>query len=179
MLHILQVLSIFLYIYNKQPMEIRVPSFYDIAINDIHGHKMDLSQFKGKKILIVNVASECGYTPQYTQLQELYDSHKEHLVILGCPSNDFGGQEPGKSEEIVTFCQKNYGVTFPLTEKLGITEDTHALYQWLCKKELNGVEDHVVKWNFNKFLVDEQGKLLAYFPSGTSPLDEQIASLIH
>ncbi|HRG65610.1 MAG TPA: glutathione peroxidase, partial [Saprospiraceae bacterium] len=106
-------------------------SFYDIPLTGIDGKAINLSSYKGKKILIVNVASECGYTPQYERLQDLYETFYEKLVVIGCPSNDFGGQEPGTPAEIVTFCKKNYGVGFPLTEKLGITQNTHPLYQWL------------------------------------------------
>jgi glutathione peroxidase len=155
-----------------------VSSFYDIKLNDIRGQAIDLRQFAGKKILIVNVASECGYTPQYEQLQELYDAHKSSLVIMGCPSNDFGGQEPGTSEEILTFCKKNYGVTFTLTEKVGIKSNRHQLYDWLCTKEKNGKADYEVKWNFHKFVLDGNGTVIGSFPSSVSPIDEQITDLI-
>jgi glutathione peroxidase len=155
-----------------------VTSLYDIKINDINGNAMDLNQYKGKKILFVNVASECGYTPQYKQLQELYESSKDVLVIIGCPSNDFGGQEPGSGEEIVTFCKKNYGVTFPLTEKVGIKSNTHPLYQWLTQKSLNGKSDNNVAWNFSKFLVNANGDLEMALPSAVTPLDEKILSWV-
>jgi glutathione peroxidase len=155
-----------------------VKSFYDLSINKIDGTPLDLSQFKGKKILIVNVASECGYTKQYEALQKVYDAHKDKLVILGCPSNDFGGQEPGTSEEIVTFCKKNYGVTFPLTEKVGIKSAPHSLYQWLTQRTLNGVSDGNVKWNFTKFLIDENGKWVKNLPSGVKPDDAEIINWI-
>lgn len=151
-------------------------SFYDIPLTGIDGKAINLSSYKGKKILIVNVASECGYTPQYERLQDLYETFYEKLVVIGCPSNDFGGQEPGTPAEIVTFCKKNYGVGFPLTEKLGITQNTHPLYQWLTQKSKNQVSDNDVKWNFTKFLVDENGKLYKSFPSSVDPLDEQIIS---
>ncbi len=151
-------------------------SFYDIKINGIDGKPMTLSSFKGKKIMIVNVASECGYTPQYEQLEELYKSHQEKLVVIGCPSNDFGGQEPGSNEEIVSFCKKNYGVTFPLTDKVGIKSNTHDLYDWLTHKANNGVSDNEVKWNFTKFLIDENGNLVKCLPSGVTPLDDQIVT---
>lgn len=151
-------------------------SFYEIPVKGIDGNSINLAAYKGKKILIVNVASECGYTPQYERLQELYETFSEKLVVLGCPSNDFGGQEPGTAAEIVSFCKKNYGVSFPLTEKLGITKNTHALYQWLTQKSKNKVADNEVKWNFSKFLVDENGQLYKSFPSSVDPLDEQIIS---
>jgi glutathione peroxidase len=149
-------------------------TFYDISIKGIDGKDMPLTKYKGKKILIVNVASECGYTPQYEQLEELYKAHSKSLIVLGCPSNDFGGQEPGSSEEIVAFCKKNYGVTFPLTEKVGIKKDTHPIYQWLTQKAKNGVSDNEVKWNFTKFLIDEKGTLVHCFPSSVTPLDDKI-----
>jgi glutathione peroxidase len=153
-------------------------SIYEIKINSIDNKALDLISFKGKKLLIVNVASECGYTPQYEQLQELYELHQKDLTIIGCPSNDFGGQEPGNGDQIAQFCKKNYGVTFPLTEKVGITKSTHPLYQWLTQKEKNGVADGNVKWNFHKFLVEKDGTLYKELPSSVSPLDEQILDWI-
>ena len=152
--------------------------FYAIKINGIDGKALSLSDFKGKKILIVNVASECGYTPQYAQLEELYEMKKDKLVVLGCPSNDFGGQEPGSAQEIVKFCQQNYGVTFPLTEKLGIKQNTHPLYQWLTQKQKNGVGDYEVAWNFHKFLIDENGNLVKSLPSSVTPLDNEIINWV-
>jgi glutathione peroxidase len=153
--------------------------FYKIKINDIEGRDLDLNQFKGKKILIVNVASECGYTPQYAQLQELYELKKDKLVIIGCPSNDFGGQEPGTEKEIVKFCQQNYGVTFPLTEKVGIKKNTHQLYKWLTQKSQNGISDNDVAWNFHKFLIDENGKLIKSLPSSVNPMDDVILEWVN
>lgn len=149
-------------------------TIYDIKINNLDGTPLDWSDYKGKKILIVNVASECGYTPQYTQLQELFESKQDDLVVLGVPCNDFGGQEPGTVEEIQTFCSTKYKVTFPMTEKIGIIKDTHPLYEWLTKEELNGKGNHEVKWNFHKFLINEDGSIHASLPSGVTPLDEQI-----
>lgn len=140
-----------------------------------NGKEISLSQFKGKKILVVNTASECGYTPQYKDLQTLADQYSGKLVIIGFPTNDFGGQEPGSNKEIAGFCEKNYGVKFPMSEKITVKGDkVHPLYQWLTQKSMNGVLDASVKWNFNKFLIDEQGKLIAYFPSSTSPLSNDI-----
>lgn len=150
------------------------PSIYDIKINDHTGSPLDLNAYKGKKLMIVNVASECGYTSQYGALQELYDLHKDSLIIIGVPCNDFGGQEPGTEEEIVTFCQKKYGVTFPITEKIGITSDIHPLYQWLTEKEKNGISNNSVKWNFHKFLIDKDGSLYASLPSGVTPGDDVV-----
>lgn len=158
--------------------EMKPTSFYDIKIKGIDGKDIDLSAYKGKKVMIVNVASECGYTPQYEQLEQLYKDNAKNLVIIGCPSNDFGGQEPGTNEQIVSFCKKNYGVTFPLTDKVGITKNTHELYQWLTQKVKNGVSDNEVKWNFTKFLIDENGHLYTCFPSGVTPMDDQITKWI-
>lgn len=154
-------------------------SFYDLTINSIDGKEMHMSDFKGKYVLCVNVASKCGYTPQYEDLEKLYEQYQGKLVIVGFPCNQFLGQEPGTSEEIVSFCQKNYGVTFPLTEKIDVKgKNQHGVYQWLTQKSLNGVADGNVKWNFHKFLISPEGEWLAEFPSGVKPLDSELTSLI-
>jgi glutathione peroxidase len=154
-------------------------SFYDLTINSIDGKEMHMSDFKGKYVLCVNVASKCGYTPQYEDLEKLYEQYQGQLVIVGFPCNQFLGQEPGTSEEIVSFCQKNYGVTFPLTEKIDVKgKNQHGVYQWLTQKSLNGVADGNVKWNFHKFLISPEGEWLAEFPSGVKPLDTELTSLI-
>lgn len=154
-------------------------SFYDLTINSIDGKEMRMSDFKGKYVLCVNVASKCGYTPQYEDLEKLYEQYQGKLVIVGFPCNQFLGQEPGTSEEIVSFCQKNYGVTFPLTEKIDVKgKNQHGVYQWLTQKSLNGVADGNVKWNFHKFLISPEGEWLAEFPSGVKPLDTELTSLI-
>ena len=129
-------------------------------------------------MIAVNVASECGYTPQYQQLQELYDEFDDKLVIIGFPCNDFGGQEPGEADEIQRFCDLNYGVTFPLSAKIGIKKNTHPIYNWLQNKAENGILDHQVQWNFHKFLIDEQGQLHAAYAASVSPLDDRILSWI-
>lgn len=153
--------------------------FYNIKIQSLEGKEIQLSEFKGKKILIVNTASECGFTPQYEELQKLQEKYADQLVIIGTPCNQFGGQEPGDASQIKTFCQKNYGVTFLMTEKLDVKgPKQHELYQWLSEKSVNGVLDSEVSWNFNKYLLNKQGKLLAYFPSTTGPLSNSITSLI-
>lgn len=151
-------------------------SFHDLSATDINGKPVSLSEFKGKKVLVVNTASECGYTKQYAQLQELYAMYQDKgLVIIGFPCNDFGGQEPGSEAEIATFCQKNYGVTFPMMSKISVKgDDVSPVYQWLTSKEQNGVLDAKVKWNFHKFLIDEEGRLVAEYGSGTTPLDDKI-----
>ena len=151
-------------------------SIHQFKVAALDGGTIDFASFKGKKILVVNTASKCGYTPQYAQLQELYELYKNKLVIIGCPSNDFGGQEPGTTTEIVSFCKKNYGVSFPLTEKMGILKNTHALYQWLTQKKLNKKTDGEVKWNFTKFLINADGSLYMSLPSSVSPLDDTIVN---
>lgn len=155
-------------------------SFHDLSATDINGQPVSLSTFKGKKVLVVNTASECGYTRQYAQLQELYETYKDQgLVVVGFPCNDFGGQEPGTEAEIASFCQKNYGVRFPMMSKVSVKgKDVHPVYQWLTSKEQNGVLDATVKWNFHKFLIDEEGRLVAAHPSGVTPLDEKIVSWV-
>lgn len=155
-------------------------SFYDFKVKDIDGKEIDLKQYKGKKVLVVNVASECGYTPQYKELQELYKNYKDsNLVILGFPCNDFNGQEPGTAKEIKSFCQKNYGVTFPIMEKIVIKgKDCHPLYSWLQHKEENGVQENDVKWNFNKFMIGDDGSWQGYLPSKIKPDDRIITDWI-
>jgi glutathione peroxidase len=127
----------------------------------------------------VNVASECGYTPQYKNLQTLHEKYGEKLAVIGFPANNFGAQEPGSSEEIKTFCQKNYGVTFQMMEKISVKgADMHPLYKWLSTKELNGTCDDAPKWNFGKYLVDENGNVIKFFGSKVDPLSEEITSLL-
>lgn len=152
-------------------------SIYEIKIKTLNGDDLDLSAYKGKKLLIVNVASKCGLTPQYEELQKLHEQYGDKVTLLGVPCNQFLGQEPGSSEEIATFCSVNYGVTFQLTEKVNVKgNEQHALYEWLTKKSLNGAEDSEVKWNFQKYLIDENGRLEAVFSPRTTPLDEEIVS---
>lgn len=154
--------------------------FYDLKIKTLDGKQtINFSDYKGKKILCVNTASECGYTKQYEGLQKISEQYKGRLVVIGFPCNQFGGQEPGSTEEIDKFCKKNYGVTFPLTEKIDVKGDKqHEVYQWLCQKNNNGVGDYEVKWNFNKFLIDENGNLVAYYPSSVKPESEELATAI-
>jgi len=154
---------------------VQTTSIYDFQVEALEGGVIDFSTFKGKKILIVNTASECGYTPQYEGLEKLYRQYKDRLAVVGFPSNDFGGQEPGSNAEISSFCKKNYGVSFPMAAKVSVKGDAMSpLYRWLCEKERNGVLDATVKWNFNKFLIDENGKLMAYFPSGVTPESSEL-----
>ncbi len=145
-------------------------SIYDFKVPALSGGTIDFAQFKGKKILIVNTASECGYTPQYEGLEKLYKANKAKLVIVGFPANNFGGQEPGTNSDIATFCKKNYGVSFPMAAKVSVKgPDQATIYKWLTQKALNGVQDAEVKWNFHKFLIDEKGNLIAVFPSSAKP----------
>jgi glutathione peroxidase len=146
-------------------------SLYDFKVNSIDGKSIDFAQFKGKNILIVNTASKCGYTPQYAELQKLHETFGNKLTILGFPANNFGGQEPGSNTEIASFCQKNYGVTFQLFEKVSVKgADQHALFAWL--KEKTGQEP---TWNFCKYLVKADGTV-KFFPSKVNPLDAAITS---
>ena len=156
---------------------VALKSIHSFKVEALDGGTIDFSSFKGKKILVVNTASACGYTPQYEGLQKLYDTYKDKLVIVGFPANKFGGQEPGTNTEIKEFCKKNYGVTFPMAAKISVKGDDMApIYHWLTSKNENGVLDAEIKWNFNKFLIDENGKMLYYFPSKTVPMSEEITS---
>ena len=150
-------------------------SIHQFKVTSLDGGEIDFSTFKGKKILIVNTASECGYTPQYKDLEALHNQYKDKLVIVGFPANDFGGQEPGTNDEIKSFCSKNYGVSFPMAAKVSVKgENIAPIYQWLTKKENNGVLDAEIKWNFNKFLLNENGEIIAKFESSTNPLSKDI-----
>ena len=150
---------------------------HSYSFKSIDGKTIQLADFKGKKILFVNTASECGYTPQYKQLEELHKKHGKKLVIIGFPCNDFGGQDPGTEKEIAAFCEKNYGVTFMMAEKITVKGDkTHPIYKWLTQKELNGLKDSQVRWNFHKFLVDENGNLIDSYPSSVGPMSQEILS---
>ncbi|MCB0657341.1 MAG: glutathione peroxidase, partial [Saprospiraceae bacterium] len=140
--------------------------FHSLKMESIDGQEVDFSQYKGKKVLIVNTASECGYTPQYAQLEELHQQYGDQVVVLGFPCNDFGGQEPGSEADIAKFCTKNYGVTFQMFTKITVKgPDKPALYDWLETKDKNGWNDQIPSWNFCKYLVDEEGKLIKYWPS--------------
>jgi glutathione peroxidase len=176
MRQILSIICVFLIIFqiNSQTMDSNI-DFYSVKINSISGSEINLKDYKGKKILFVNVASECGFTPQYEGLQELYELYKDKLMIIGVPSNQFGKQEPGSAEQIQSFCEINYGVTFLITEKVDVKGDNqHPLYTWLTRKENNGVKSSSVKWNFQKYLVDENGALIDYYFSLTKPMSRKI-----
>ena len=156
-------------------------NIYQFTITDLYGKPFSFASLKGKKILIVNTASECGYTPQYKDLQELYEKYKsQNFIIIGFPANNFGEQEPGTNEQIATFCKQNYGVTFPMMSKISVHgDDMHPLYQFLTQKEKNGVMDSEVKWNFQKYLLDENGKLVAVFYSKTTPDSPELLEAIN
>ena len=152
-------------------------SIYDFKVEALDGGTIDLSKYKGKKILIVNTASKCGFTTQYEGLEALYKKYQDKLVIVGFPANNFGGQEPGTNTEIKEFCKKNYGVTFPMAAKVSVKGDDKApIFKWLTSKSENGVLDAEIGWNFGKFLLDENGHLLSYFPSKVTPMSEEITS---
>jgi len=149
-------------------------SVYDFKVTALDGTNIDLSKFKGKKMLIVNTASKCGNTPQYEALEKLYEQYKDKLVIIGFPANNFGGQEPGTNTDVKEFCQKNFGVTFPLSEKVSVKgEDIAPIFKYLTA-EPNPDFTGEIKWNFEKFLIDENGKLIHRYRSAVKPLSEDI-----
>jgi glutathione peroxidase len=146
-------------------------NFHDFKVKDITGKEYDLSQLRGKRVLVVNTASECGFTPQFSQLEELYKAFgNDSFEIIGFPTNDFGAQDPGTNKEIAEFCQKNYGVTFPMMEKITVKGvNISPLFDWLQKES-----NFEIKWNFNKFLIDENGNIVKTYGSTTLPIDEEI-----
>ena len=167
---------------SNQTNEISIPmektSFYNLSAVTIDGQNFDFSTLKGKRVLIVNVASKCGYTSQYEGLQELHTTYGgQKFVIIGFPSNDFGGQEPGSEQEIISFCSANYGVTFQMMGKVSTDGDKgHPVYQWLSNASQNGVDDANVSWNFNKFLVDSEGNWVSHLGSRVGPLSEEVTN---
>lgn len=156
-------------------------NLYDFEVEDIKGDKFDLSQLKGKKVMVVNTASECGLTPQYEGLQKLYEqTDRDDFEIVGFPANNFGKQEPGSNETIQGFCQKNYGVSFPMMSKISVKgEDQHPLYNWLTDQSKSKDQHAEVKWNFHKFLIDENGDFVKSVEPTTVPEDEEITKWIH
>ncbi len=155
-------------------------NFHDFTVKTIDGNDFNLSELKGKKVLVVNTASKCGLTPQYKKLQELYEKYGgDDFTIIGFPANNFLSQEPGTNEEIKEFCQVNYGVTFPMMAKISVKgKDMNPLYQWLTQKSENGKVDAEVSWNFQKFMIDEEGNLIDFASPKTKPFDEKIVSWI-
>jgi glutathione peroxidase len=158
----------------------KTTSFYDLKAETIDGKPFDFSSLKGKKVLIVNTASKCGFTPQYKELENLYKTYGgEKFVIIGFPANNFKNQEPGANEEIKEFCQLNYGVTFPMMSKISVKgDDMNPVYQWLTKKERNGKIDSEVSWNFQKYMIDEKGNLVDYAAPKESPTSDKIVNWI-
>jgi glutathione peroxidase len=153
--------------------------FYDFKVKTLEGGNFDFSSLKGKKVMIVNTASKCGFTPQYKDLEEVYVKYHDNLVIIGFPANNFASQEPGTAAEIRKFCTENYGVTFPMMEKISVKGDDMApLYKWLTSKEKNGVMDSEVKWNFQKYLIDENGKLVDVVYSKDKPTSDKVIAWI-
>ena len=166
----------------SNPIEIpmKKETIYQFNVQDLSGNAFDFTTLKGKKIMIVNTASECGLTPQYEQLQAVYEKYKEqNFVIVGFPANNFGSQEPGSNAQIATFCQKNYGVTFPMMAKISVEgSDQHPVYQFLTQKAKNGLEDSEVQWNFQKYLINESGELEKVVAPRTLPTDAEIINWI-
>jgi len=155
-------------------------TFHEFTVKTLEGKDFDLSQLKGKKVLVVNTASKCGFTPQYEGLEKLYEQYGgDDFVVIGFPANNFMKQEPGTNEEIREFCTKNYGVTFPMMAKISVKgDDMHPLYQWLTRKDQNGVMDSKVKWNFQKYLIDENGRLVDMKESKVKPMSEEILAWV-
>lgn len=158
-----------------------LPEIYDYQIEALNSDQLiDFAAFRGKKILLVNVASRCGFTYQYEGLEQLYQENKDNLVVIGFPCNQFLMQEPGSEEKIANFCAVNYGVTFPMTRKIKVKgRNAHDIYKWLTKKKLNGLADIKVTWNFNKFLIDEDGQIIGHFGADVKPSDEAILEYLN
>ena len=156
-------------------------NIYQFKVTDLYGAEFDFASLKGKKILIVNTASECGLTPQYKDLESIYEKYKDkNFVIVGFPANNFGSQEPGSDKEIATFCQKNYGVTFPMMSKISVKgKDMNEVYQFLTQKDKNGLQDSEVEWNFQKFLINEKGELIKVLSPRVLPTDKEIIGWIN
>jgi glutathione peroxidase len=173
-------LALFNFLFLFAPKGETVPaSIYDFKVEALKGGKIDLAKYKGKKILIVNTASMCGNTPQYADLQAMSEKYKDKLVIVGFPANNFGAQEPGSNEEIATFCTKNYNVTFPMAAKVSVKGDDMApIYHWLTEKKYNNFKDSEVRWNFQKYLINEKGELVAVFDPRTKVTTPEVTSAV-
>jgi len=165
---------------NKMMDQNKVENVYQFSVTDLYGDTFSFSSLEGKKIMIVNTASECGLTPQYENLQKLYDTYRENnFVIIGFPANNFGQQEPGSDKEIATFCKENYGVTFPMMSKISVKgNDMHPVYQFLTQRSKNGYMDSEIAWNFQKYLIDEKGEVVRVIEPKTLPTDATIVSWI-
>ena len=177
----MSILSFFSFLFaSPAPTDTPIPkTIYDFKVPALTGGTIDFADFKGKKILIVNTASKCGHTPQYAELETLYNQHQDELVVVGFPANNFMFQEPGSNEDIAAFCEKNYGVTFPMAQKISVKgKDMAPIYQWLTNSDYNHYENSSVKWNFQKYLIDEKGNLIGIFSPSTKPLSEEIRKAI-
>ncbi|MFI5171291.1 MAG: glutathione peroxidase [Chitinophagales bacterium] len=158
----------------------KVRSIHEFKVSSIEGGEIDFSAFKGKKLLVVNTASDCEFTPQYTQLQELFVHYKNKLVVIGFPSNNFGEQEPGTDREIKNFCSYRYGVTFPLASKSDVTgENINPVFKWLTSQEIGTELNKKVTWNFQKFFLNEDGELIAVFPPAEDPINDKLLELLN
>lgn len=167
------------FLFPKKELNAQYKSIYDFKVEALDGGEIDFSKFKGKKILIVNTASKCGLTPQYEGLEKLHEQYGKNLVIVGFPANNFLFQEPGTDEEIAEFCQKNYGVSFLMASKISVKgKDQHPIYTFLTQKRYNNFKDSKVKWNFQKYLIDEKGNLIAVIAPSTTPLSEDVIKLL-
>ncbi|HEX8516522.1 MAG TPA: glutathione peroxidase [Bacteroidia bacterium] len=173
-----KIILIFTSLIISMSISMKAQSFYDLKAKTIDGKDFSFSELKGKKVLVVNTASKCGYTPQYDDLEKLYKEYRDKgLVIIGFPANNFGRQEPGSNTEIEEFCRKNYGVTFQMMEKIDVKGgDMHPVYKWLTEKSLNGKMDSSVKWNFQKYMIDEKGNLVDIAYSSDKPMGDKIIS---
>lgn len=171
------IISLSAFIINNQKMD---STIYQFKVEDLYGGDFDFATLKGKKIMIVNTASKCGLTPQYEDLENLYQKYKDqNFIIIGFPANNFLSQEPGTNEEIAEFCTKNYGVSFPMMSKISVKgKDIHPIYDFLTSKNKNGVTDSKVKWNFQKYLIGEEGLLEKVIDPTTNPMDEEIIQWI-
>ncbi len=160
--------------------ELTAGTLHDFVVEDIYGDAFDLAQLEGSKVMVVNTASECGLTPQYEKLEALYREYSDHgFMVIGFPANNFMNQEPGTNEEIAAFCQENYGVSFPMMSKISVKgSDIAPVYEWLTQKDLNGVKDSEIQWNFQKFLIDEKGQLVDVLSPRESPLSDEVVSWI-
>ena len=179
----MSLLAIFLFkflFFAAPPKSANMPaSIYDFKVTALDGTTIDFAKYKGKKILIVNTASECGNTPQYSDLESMYEKYKDKLVIVGFPANNFGAQEPGSNKEIAAFCSKNYSVSFPMAAKISVKGDDMApIYHWLTEKKYNGLKDSQVTWNFQKYLIDEKGQLVAVYEPKKKVTNPEIISAI-
>jgi len=167
----------------SQPVGVEISakqSLYDFKVKSLDGKMVDLSVYKGKKVIILNTASKCGFTPQYADWEKFYEENKSKVVVLGFPSNQFGGQEPGADSEIAAFCQKNYGVNFPMFSKVDVKGESKCeLYKWLTTKELNGWNEKEPSWNFCKYLMNEKGELVNFFASGVKPTSKEFLDALN